>query len=140
MASRTEAALESAEAALDDFAGAPQPGWVVWVDRTELEIMSGRCWAELNRPLRAVPLLEAALVRYDSTHARDKALYLSWLTDAYTSAGEVEQAAGATGRALELCHGVVSVRPRQRLAPVLQHLSAHHGLPAVDALLAQTAA
>lgn len=140
LASQTEAALESAEAALDDVASAPQPDWVVWVDRTELQIMSGRCWAELNRPLRAVPLLETALARYDNNHARDKALYLSWLADAYMSAGEVEQAAGVSGRALELCHGVASVRPRQRLAPVLQRLSAHHGLPAVDAVLAKAAA
>ncbi|MFJ1645404.1 XRE family transcriptional regulator [Streptomyces sp. NPDC088258] len=140
LAPQTEAALERAEAALGDASGAPQPDWVAWVDQTELQIMSGHCWAELQRPLRAVPLLEGALAGYDDSHARDKALYLSWLADAYMSAGEVEQAAGVTGRALELCHGVASVRPRQRLAPVLRRLSAHHGLPAVDAVLAKAAA
>jgi hypothetical protein len=37
-------------------------------------------------------VLEAALTRYDDTHARDKSLYLSWLADSYLTAGEVEQA------------------------------------------------
>ncbi|WP_254407277.1 XRE family transcriptional regulator [Streptomyces sp. GMY02] len=139
LASQTESALESAEAALRDAGSAPQPDWVAWVDPTELQIMSGRCWTELRRPLRAVPVLENALARYDDSHARDKALYLSWLADAYLSGGEVEQAASVTSRALDLSHGVASVRPRHRLAPVLKRLGAHRGLPAVDDALAKAA-
>lgn len=139
LVSQAESALASAEAALRDAGGAPQPDWVAWVDLTELQIMSGRCWTELNRPLRAVPLLEKALARYDDSHARDKALYFSWLADAYLSGGEVEQAASTVDRALDLGHGVASVRPRQRLAPVLKSLSAHHGVPAVDSVLAKAA-
>ncbi|MFC8826370.1 XRE family transcriptional regulator [Streptomyces sp. NPDC057137] len=139
LASQAESALESAEDALRDAGSAPQPDWVAWVDLTELQIMSGRCWAELDRPLRAVPLLEKALAGYDDGHARDKALYLSWLADAYLSGGEVEQAASTVGRALDLSHGVSSVRPRHRLAPALKRLTAHRGLPAVDAALAKAA-
>ncbi|MGW8451131.1 XRE family transcriptional regulator [Streptomyces niveus] len=140
LAPQTERALESAETALREAGGAPQPDWVAWVDLTELQIMSGRCWAELDRPLRAVQVLEKALARYDDSHARDKALYLSWLADAYLSGGEVKQAASVIERALDLAHGVASVRPRRRLAPVLKCLSAHRGLPAVDAALARAAA
>ncbi|MFD7288920.1 XRE family transcriptional regulator [Streptomyces sp. NPDC059863] len=136
---QAESALESAEAALREAGGAPQPDWVAWVDPTELQIMSGRCWAELRRPLRAIPALETALSRYSDHHARDKALYLSWLAEAYLSVGEVEQAASVTGRALDLSHGVASVRPRGRLTPVLQRLGAHQRLPAVDAVLAKAA-
>ncbi|WP_431982371.1 hypothetical protein [Streptomyces qinglanensis] len=62
---------------------------------------------------------------------RDKALYLSWLADAYLAAGEVEQAAGPATRALELSNGVASIRPRKRLAPVLERLGQHRGLTAV---------
>ncbi|MGW6274675.1 helix-turn-helix domain-containing protein [Streptomyces sp. NPDC055060] len=74
-----ERSLAAAHRALDEMGGQPQPDWVAWVDRTELQIMAGRCWAELRRPLRAVPDLEAALSHYDDSHARDKALYSSWL-------------------------------------------------------------
>ncbi|MEU1106529.1 XRE family transcriptional regulator [Streptomyces tibetensis] len=131
----TERALEAAQAALAEADGDRQPDWVAWVDQTELEIMTGRCWTELRRPLRAVPVLEAALSRYDDAHARDKSLYLSWLADSYLTAGEVEQAATITNRALDLCSGVASVRPRQRLAPVLQRLGEHEALPAVAEVL-----
>lgn len=82
-----------------------------------------------------VPVLEDVLSAYADTHARDKALYLSWLADSYLAAGEVEQAASVTSRALELSAGVASVRPRQRLVPVLEQLLPHRRLPAVaDAL------
>ncbi|MFC9637150.1 XRE family transcriptional regulator [Streptomyces mirabilis] len=131
----TERALEAAQGALAEVDGTPQPDWAVWVDETELQIMTGRCWTELNRPLRAVPVLENALARFDDAHARDKSLYLSWLATSYLTAGEVEQAASVTGSALDLSSGVASVRPRERLAPVLQRLGEHRALPAVAAVL-----
>jgi len=136
----TERALDAARAALAEVDGTPQPHWAAWVDETELQIMSGRCWTELRRPLRAVPVLESALARYDDSHARDKALYLSWLADSYLTAGEVEQAARVTGRALDLSSGVASVRPRERLEPVLARLGEHQALPAVADVLEQARA
>lgn len=138
MPTETERSLAAATHALDKTDGHPQPDWVAWVDHTELEIMTGRCWAELRRPLRAVPVLEAALARYDDCHARDKALYSSWLAQAYVTAGEPEQAAAVVSRALTLADGVASVRPRQRLAPVLAELSARYEeLPAVTEVVEQ---
>ncbi|MER6557220.1 twin-arginine translocation signal domain-containing protein [Streptomyces sp. NPDC001027] len=136
----TERALDAARDALAEADGTPQPDWAAWVDETELQIMAGRCWTELRRPLRAVPVLEAALARYDDSHARDKALYLSWLADSYLTAGEVEAAATVTGRALDLCSGVASVRPRERLATVLRRLREHQALPAVATVLDQSRA
>lgn len=135
LAEETERALQAAAEALAEVDGTPQPDWAAWVDETELQIMTGRCWTELRRPLRAVPVLETALARYDDVHARDKSLYMSWLADSYLTAGEVEQAAAVTRRALDLCSGVASVRPRARLIPVLRSLSRHQALPAVAAVL-----
>ncbi len=134
-AAATEAALVAAEAALDEADDTPQRDWVAWVDRTELQIMTGRCWTELRRPLRAVPTLESALAQYSDTHARDKSLYLSWLATSYIHAGEIEQAAAVTGRALTLSAEVASARPRQRLKPVIAQLSSHRSLPAVADVL-----
>ncbi|MEU1265558.1 helix-turn-helix transcriptional regulator [Streptomyces cellulosae] len=132
----TERALEAARTALaEQQDGEEQPDWAAWVDETELDIMTGRCWTELRRPLRAVPVLTRALDRYDDAHARDKSLYLTWLADAYLTAGEVEAAATVTNRALDLSIGVASVRPRQRLAPVLTQLGQHRNVPAVRGVL-----
>ncbi|WP_327421692.1 helix-turn-helix domain-containing protein [Streptomyces sp. NBC_01230] len=136
----TEDALTAAREALADAQdGEPQPDWSVWVDDTELDIMTGRCWTELRRPLRAVPVLTNALNLYSDDHARDKALYLSWLATAYLTAGEVEHAAVTTGRALELCTGVASIRPRQRIASLLDQLRPHADLPVVRDLLLEHA-
>ncbi|WP_329545580.1 XRE family transcriptional regulator [Streptomyces sp. NBC_01356] len=135
LAAETERALAAAESALAEVDDAPQPDWVAWVDRNELQIMTGRCWTELQRPLRAVPVLETALAQYDDTHARDKSLYLSWLASSYLHAGEIEEAAAVTGRAFELSAEVASVRPRERLNPVLDRLGEHRALPAVAAVL-----
>ncbi|MCL6297546.1 helix-turn-helix domain-containing protein [Streptomyces kronopolitis] len=131
----TEQALNDAETALNEHDGTLQPDWASWVDHNELQIMTGRCWTELRRPLRAVPVLEDALAKYEDTHARDKSLYLSWLADSYMSAGEIEQAASTARRSLELSAGVASVRPRQRIQPTLRRLSSHRELPAVAAVL-----
>ncbi|WP_413800520.1 XRE family transcriptional regulator [Streptomyces iranensis] len=133
-ADETERALDAAETALSEDDGTPQPDWAAW-DGNGLQIMAGRCWTELRRPIRAVPVLEGFLSRYDDTHARDKSLYLSWLADSYLTAGEIEQATATISRALELSAGVASVRPRQRLAPILHQLKAYKELPAVTDVL-----
>ncbi|MEU0374688.1 hypothetical protein ABZ070_31655 [Streptomyces sp. NPDC006283] len=86
-----------------------------------------------------MPVLESALAGFDDSHARDKALYLTWLADSYMTAGEVEQAAKVTCRALDLTNGVASVRPRRRLQPVLERLAAHRGVTAADEALDKTA-
>ncbi|KAB1946096.1 helix-turn-helix transcriptional regulator [Micromonospora sp. ALFpr18c] len=109
----------------------PEPDWVYWVDHVEGEIMTGRCWTVLRRPMRAIPVLERALARFDDTHSRDKALYLSWLADAYLDANEVEQACATAGTAIGLAGGVGSVRPAQRLNTFLNRLEPHAEMPCV---------
>ncbi|WP_435229457.1 XRE family transcriptional regulator [Streptomyces sp. Tue6028] len=139
-AAATEGALAAAEAALDEADGRPPHDWAAWVNRRELQIMTGRCWTELRRPLRAVPVLETALSQFDDAHARDKSLYLSWLATSYLHAGEVEQAATVTGRALDLSAEVASVRPRQRLAPLIGQLDAHRSIAVVAEVLDKASA
>ncbi|MFD4878468.1 hypothetical protein ACFWOB_34555 [Streptomyces sp. NPDC058420] len=51
------------------------------------------------------------------------------------TSGEIEQAAVAAGRALELAVGVASVRPRERMAAVMQRLAVHRAVPAVAEVL-----
>lgn len=116
-------------------ADAQTPDYAAWIDADELAIMTGRCWSELRRPLRAVPVLESALADYSDAHARDKALYSSWLADSYIDAGEVEQAVDTVASSLVVMGNVASVRPRQRLAAVASRLSSHGDAPAVQELL-----
>jgi len=119
----TERALDAAREALARDTGEPAPDWAAWVDGTELQIMTGRCWAQLRQPNRAIPVLELALAGFPDAHGRDKALYLTWLADAYRDAGEVEQAAKVLTKAHILSSAVASVRPRQRINEVAATLA-----------------
>ncbi|MFY1689266.1 helix-turn-helix domain-containing protein [Plantactinospora sp. WMMB782] len=119
---------------LTDQDDRPEPDWVYWVDQQEAEIMTGRCWTVLRRPLRAIPVLESVLRRYDDTHARDKALYLSWLADAYLDVNEIEQCCVTAEKAVRLSSGVASVRPKQRIEALLTRLAPHAGLSCVAEL------
>ncbi|MFC8920747.1 XRE family transcriptional regulator [Streptomyces sp. NPDC057116] len=134
-AQEADYALGLAEEAIHERDDDPAPDWAYWVDRDEIAIMTGRCWAELHRPLRAIPALEEALNRYDDTRARDKALYLSWLASAYLDAGEVEHAAAITGRVLDLSEGLASIRPIGRARMMVKRLEPHRSLAPVGALL-----
>ncbi|MFI5619627.1 helix-turn-helix domain-containing protein [Streptomyces sp. NPDC051567] len=128
-------ALGVAEEAIHKHGDEPVPDWAYWVDPDEIAIMTGRCWAELHRPLRAIPALEDALARYDDTRARDKALYLSWLASAYLDAGEVEHATAITSRVFDLSEGLASIRPMGRARLLVERLEPHRSLAPVGALL-----
>lgn len=134
-AQEADYALGIAEEAIHEHSDEPGPDWAYWVDPDEIAIMTGRCWAELHRPLRAIPALEDALARYDDTRARDKALYLSWLASAYLDAGEVEHATAITARVFDLSEGLASIRPMGRARLMVKRLEPHRSLAPVGALL-----
>jgi len=98
------------------------PGWAYWVSDDELGIMDARVYTELHRPLRAVPLLTKILSRYEATHTRELALYLSWLAVALTNANEPEEAAKTASRMLDLAEDFPSERTAERGRVVLTKL------------------
>jgi hypothetical protein len=130
-------ALGIAAAALEERDAGHAPDWAAWVDHTELQIMTGRCLTRLGQPLAAIPVLHAALDRFDDAQARDKALYMSWLAEAYLDAGEIDTAAAVAGDVLALSAGVASARPAQRLRVIAGRLAGRSAVPAVAALLDQ---
>ncbi|MFF4879465.1 helix-turn-helix domain-containing protein [Micromonospora sp. NPDC000668] len=129
---RAGAALNAAHEALNKARLDTPPDWAAWVDHDEVQIMTGRVWSELRRPLRAIPELEVALRRLDDAHARDKALYSTWLAESYLDAGELEQAAAILDRSKRLCTGVGSPRPAIRIAVVRKRLPPYQDEDAGD--------
>lgn len=112
-------ALDTARDALQDT-DTDAPHWCAWVDHSEIDIMTGRVWSVLRQPDKAIAPLERALSTYPDHWARDKALYLSWLADAYIDAGADAAAVSATEKALNLAGRVASARPVARLRDVTQ--------------------
>jgi tetratricopeptide (TPR) repeat protein len=130
-------ALAEAHEALLSSCDGEGPQWAYWVTQDELEVMDARVFTELHRPLRAVPLLSKVLDRYDATHAREVALYLSWLAVAYADANEPEAAAGAAARMLDLSDDLTSARTVERTRVVVRTLMPFGDVPEVRALLAE---
>lgn len=128
-------ALGEAGEALTQHAGEDEPAYLYWVDSGELEVMEARVYTELHRPLRAVPLLSRVLERYDTSHARELALYLSWLAVAYADANEPEQAAATASRMLDLSGGVASDRTDERSKLVIARLQPYADVPEVREVL-----
>jgi tetratricopeptide (TPR) repeat protein len=131
----TEQALEQARKALDEKGREPDPDWTAWADELEFQLISGRCWAELCEPTRAVPLLESVLAQLPAAQTRNLAVYSTHLAGAYLDGGQVEQAATVLGRALDLAADVASVRPARRVAVVAQRLAPYRANAKVTDLL-----
>jgi tetratricopeptide (TPR) repeat protein len=133
----TEQALARARSAVRSDSDRPEPDWVFWVDENEIEIMAGRCWAELRRPLRAVSVLDAALAKFDDAQARDKALYMTSLAHALIDAKEIERAALIIQESARLAWGIGSVRPIDRIQGVAHRLREFKSSAAVSRVLEQ---
>ncbi|MEV4412144.1 helix-turn-helix domain-containing protein [Catellatospora sp. NPDC049609] len=78
----------------------PEPSWLYWLDPAELTAMTGRCLVVLDRPLRALPLLDVAgLSLLRRGQPRTVAVYAGWRARALLGIGEVEQACAVGGGA-----------------------------------------
>ncbi|MEV4211971.1 helix-turn-helix transcriptional regulator [Micromonospora sp. NPDC049662] len=103
------------------------PPWAYWLTQDEVQVMAGRVWTELRRPLRAVPILEDAVRRYGDDSPRETSLYLGWLTQALLQAGEVEQAVAVAGRSATLARSARSQRAVDRVAELRHMIAAVEG-------------
>jgi tetratricopeptide (TPR) repeat protein len=131
-ASGAERALATVEAEYEHRRPDDDPEWVYWLDEDEIEIMAGRVWTQLRRPLRAVPILERATAGYGEDTGRETALYLTWLAESLLQANEIERAAEAATRALRLSRQAGSARAEERVATVRSLLRRYRGNAAVD--------
>ncbi|MER5549318.1 transcriptional regulator [Streptomyces sp. NPDC002589] len=128
---------EAGQALSEGSAGTESPAYLYWVDAGELRVMESRVYTELHRPLRAVPLLRGALSKYDATHTRELALYLSWLAVALVDANEPEEAAAVAERVITLASDIPSERTAERVRVFLRRLQDFADVPEVAELLAE---
>jgi tetratricopeptide (TPR) repeat protein len=130
-------AAERELGAVEEVYPAPRPAddppWTYWLSPDEVQVMAGRVWTELRRPLRAVPILERATVGYGDDLPRETALYLTWLAEALLQAGEIEAAADRATKALGLARRAHSHRTLERVAAVRTMMAHHADAPAVAA-------
>ncbi|MGH3696536.1 MAG: helix-turn-helix domain-containing protein [Pseudonocardiaceae bacterium] len=112
----TRRALDAVDEAYENRSpGILEPEWVYWLDRKEIDVMAGRCLIELGIPGGAEPLLARAISAYDTHHAREVALYLSWLAEAYAGAGVLDAARDTLSQARRTARGINSTRLELRI-------------------------
>lgn len=89
----TRRALDAVDDAYDQRSGSiAEPEWVYWLNRAEIDVMAARCLIELGNPASAEPLLTRALAAYNHDHAREVALYQTWLAEGHARAGDLDAA------------------------------------------------
>lgn len=96
-----------------------EPEWVYWLNQAEIDVMAGRCMIELGRPGDAEPLLANAVARYPADHAREVALYLTWLAEFYARTGDLDAARDVVERARRHAATMPSSRTEDRLDSVV---------------------
>ncbi|WP_233621382.1 hypothetical protein [Amycolatopsis sp. WAC 04182] len=88
------------------------------MSRDEIDVMAGRVLIELGDPASAAPLLTSAIDGYDAEHAREVALYQTWLAESYARAGELDAARGVIERARSTTAAVNSARLIRRVEEI----------------------
>jgi len=137
-ADAAERSLGQVDDAYTDRRPDGDPIWVYWLSPEEVEVMAGRVWTQLRRPLRAVPALEHAIAGYGDDVPRELALYLTWLAESLVYGGEVDRAAEVALRALRLARQARSARAVVRVEDLRRLLEPHRGQAAVDAFLEES--
>jgi transcriptional regulator with XRE-family HTH domain len=121
------AALAAAETAARRRDPRHDPPWLYWLGGAELAALTGRCLAALGRPLRAEPLLTAAVT--GATGPRSAAVYGAWLARACLDLGEVERACEVAGGAVLDAVRSGSARATAEIDRIRVPLAAHRHLP-----------
>lgn len=117
-------ALDAVDASYDRrSSGIPEPEWVYWLDRKEIDVMAGRCLIELGDPVASEPLLTNAIAGYRAERVREVALYRSWLAEAYARAGVLDAAREVITSARRSAEEINSARLHARVTEVERLLS-----------------
>lgn len=122
--------LEEARIRVDAPRTDDDPTWSYWLTGTLLDAEEGRCWVDLDVPVRARRHLNR-LVLAPSVSARDRVLYGAALAQAHLGAGDVDQACAELDDSSAHLASTSSRRCRELIDSVRGDLSGHR-LPHVQ--------
>jgi hypothetical protein len=100
---------------------------VYWLDRNEIDVMAARCHIQLGTPDAAEPLPHRALAGYDHSHAREIALYQTWLAEGHVRTGNLDAARATFDHIDTTAVDEGSVRLQRRITAVEHLIDRRHG-------------
>jgi tetratricopeptide (TPR) repeat protein len=131
------AAMQAAEAALDDAKPEQQPAWFDYYDHPRLAGFKGQVHILLAQPDRAHTVLEQAIGALDPEAAKQRACYLADRARVCVAEGEVEHACQLGIQALQLLAEVEYQTGVQRVRDLRAKLRPWRSHPAVADLTEQ---
>jgi tetratricopeptide (TPR) repeat protein/DNA-binding XRE family transcriptional regulator len=131
------AAMERAEALLDQARADARPTWFDYYDPARLAGFKGRIRIRLGDPETAQTLLDEAIVALPSQAAKQRACYLADKATVYANAGEVEAACQLGSQALGILDELEYATGVQRVRDLHSKLRPHWNHPAVAELTEQ---
>jgi hypothetical protein len=121
-------ALDAVDDAYAEHTGADaEPEWVYWLNRSEIDVMAARCHIELGAPTTAEPLLTRALATYNHDHAREVALYQTWLAEGHAKTGDLDAARATLDRAASNQAHAGSIRLQRRVSAITSLINRRAG-------------
>ncbi len=124
----TRCALDAVNDAYEQRSpGIPEPEWVYWLNRAEIDVMAAGCMIELGEPADAEPLLQGALAVYNTDHVREIALYQTWLAEGHARSGDLDAARVTLDLANDAATRAESARLQRRIAAVAKLIDKRTG-------------
>ncbi|MEV6133637.1 helix-turn-helix transcriptional regulator [Streptomyces violaceusniger] len=111
------------------------PPWAYWVQRPEVDMLTGSCMLDLDRPADAQSHFTRADAAYGPEYVRTHVLYLSRMATAQLRQRDVEAACISTNQALDLATNVHSGRSSDHVRDAVKQLRPYRREPAVRDLL-----
>ncbi|MFE7744088.1 helix-turn-helix domain-containing protein [Nocardia sp. NPDC057455] len=96
----------------------PEPEWVYWLDRTEIDVMAGRCFVEMDEPAKASLLLSGAIDQLSPDRVREVALYRTWLAESYLKTRNLDAARATIREAKTAAETAHSARLDRRISEI----------------------
>ncbi|MDN3059382.1 XRE family transcriptional regulator [Streptomyces sp. SRF1] len=128
-------ALNRAHDLLDQGSHDADPPWAYWVQRPEVDMLTGSCMLDLGRPADAQRHFSRADAAYGPEYVRTHVLYLSRMATAQLQQRQVDAACASTSQALTLAADVHSGRSSDHVRDAVKQLLPYRRERAVRDLL-----
>ena len=128
-------ALNRATDLLDQGPSDDDPTWAYWVERPEIDMLTGSCMLDLGDPAAAQTKFREADAAYGPEYVRTHVLYLTRMATAQLQQHELDAACASAHQALDLAADLNSGRGADHVRDFATYLAPHRSTqPARDFL------